>query len=171
MLDLLRRVIFRRRLRPDKVIADTTYGTTENIRAVEEMGIRAYVPLPDWEYQRGYFGPSHSTYDHERHVSVCPQGEVLRHREDRADKHKDCPHGAVSGVRHVSTAEELKGHGQSHAEGRENPAHADDASLAAAASIPPRVGHPRPPPKRRVLYPAHEQERADPEQGTGSARD
>ena len=74
MLDLLRRVVFRRRLRPNKIIADTTYGTIENIRAVEEMGIRAYVPLPDWEHKTDYYGPARFTYDA---VYVCPEGTPL----------------------------------------------------------------------------------------------
>jgi transposase len=52
MLDLLWRVRFRWRLRPRHVTGDTTYGTLANIQAIEEMGIRAYVPLPDWEQQR-----------------------------------------------------------------------------------------------------------------------
>ena len=61
MLDLLRRVMFRWRLRPKRVIADTTYGTIENIRAVEgEEDIRAYVPLPDWEHKTAYFDPTSS---------------------------------------------------------------------------------------------------------------
>jgi len=78
MLDLLRRVIFRRRLRPTRVIADTTYGTIENIRAIEESGIRAYMPLPDWEHQRDYYGPGQFTYDREHDVYVCPQNTPLR---------------------------------------------------------------------------------------------
>jgi len=89
MLDLLRRVRFRRRLRPQRVIADTTYGTIENIRAIEgEEHIRAYVPLPDWEHQTEYYGAAHFTYDAERDRYVCPQGEVLRpsRREWKAEK-------------------------------------------------------------------------------------
>jgi len=49
MLDLLWRVRFRWKLRVRQVTGDTKYGTIPNIRAVEDMGIRAYVPLPDWE--------------------------------------------------------------------------------------------------------------------------
>jgi hypothetical protein len=45
--DLLWRVCFRRRLRPHQVTGDTTYGTIENIVAVEDAGIRAFFPLPD----------------------------------------------------------------------------------------------------------------------------
>jgi hypothetical protein len=36
MLDLLRRVCFRWRLRPRRAVGDTTYGTAENIRALED---------------------------------------------------------------------------------------------------------------------------------------
>jgi transposase len=78
MRDQLRRVIFRWRVRPKRVIADTTYGTIDNIRAVEESGIRAYVPLPDWEHQRPFFGPARFTYDAAQDVYVCPEGTLLR---------------------------------------------------------------------------------------------
>jgi hypothetical protein len=43
--DLLWRVCFRRKLRPGQVTGDTTYGTTENIVALEDVGIRAFFPL------------------------------------------------------------------------------------------------------------------------------
>ncbi len=49
MLDLLWRVCFRWHLRPKQITGDTKYGTIENIVAVEQQGIRAYVPLPNWE--------------------------------------------------------------------------------------------------------------------------
>jgi len=78
MLDLLWHVRFRCKLRPRQVTGDTTDGTLENIQAIEEMGIRAYVPLPDWEQQRPYFGPAKFSYDAERDVYVCPRGEPLR---------------------------------------------------------------------------------------------
>ena len=89
MLDQLRRVIFRWRVRPKRIIADTTYGTIENIRALEgDEGIRAYVPLPDWEHQRAYLGPSHFTYDRERDVYICPESTPLPpyRRELKAEK-------------------------------------------------------------------------------------
>jgi hypothetical protein len=41
MLDLLWRARFRWKLRPGRAVGDTTYGTTENIRALEDAGIRA----------------------------------------------------------------------------------------------------------------------------------
>ncbi|HET8627202.1 MAG TPA: transposase [Thermomicrobiales bacterium] len=77
MLDQLRRVQFRWRLRPARVVADTTYGTAENIAALEEMGLRAYVPLPDWD-RSPYYGPSRFAYDAARDEYRCPQGQPLR---------------------------------------------------------------------------------------------
>lgn len=90
MLDLLRRVRFRWRVKPQRVIADTTYGTADNIRAIEESGIRAYVPLPDWEQRTPYYGASHFTYDAQRDVYLCPQGATLRRRN--ANTTRQCVH-------------------------------------------------------------------------------
>jgi hypothetical protein len=78
MLDLLWHVRFRWKLQPRQVTGDTTYGTLENLRAVEDMGIRAYVPLPDWEQNSPYFGASKFRYDAEHDHDVCPHGQVLR---------------------------------------------------------------------------------------------
>jgi transposase len=78
MLDLLWRARFRWRLRVRQVTGDTKYGTTEIIRAVEEMGIHAYVPLPDWEQNSAYLGTSQFTYDAAHDRYVCPQGQILR---------------------------------------------------------------------------------------------
>jgi hypothetical protein len=51
MLDVLWYVSFRWRVRPRHVTGDTTYGTFENIKPIEDAHIRAYVPLPDWEHK------------------------------------------------------------------------------------------------------------------------
>ncbi len=87
MLDLLRRTIFRWRVKPRRVIADTTYGTAENIREIEESGIRAYVPLPDWEQRTPYYGAARFTYDPEQDVYLCPRGASLpRLREKQTER-------------------------------------------------------------------------------------
>ncbi len=78
MLDLLHRVRFRWKMHPKRVVGDTTYGTVENIRALEDEGIRAYVPLPDFDDRTPYFGASHFAYDPERDEYRCPQGHPLR---------------------------------------------------------------------------------------------
>jgi len=63
------------------VIADTTHGTADNIREVEESGIRAYVPLPDWDRRTPYYGPSLFIYDAERDLYLRPQGATLRRQK------------------------------------------------------------------------------------------
>ena len=77
MLDLIFRTRFRWKLHPRHVTGDTKYGTIENIKALEDAGIRAYVPLPDWEHQRPYFGPAQFTYDAEHDRYICPTGQLL----------------------------------------------------------------------------------------------
>jgi hypothetical protein len=79
-LDQFRRTLFRRKLHPKRVIADTTYGTAEIIGAIESQGIHVYTPLPEWDRPEPYFPTSSFTYDAERDVYVCPQGETLRLR-------------------------------------------------------------------------------------------
>jgi transposase len=84
LLDQLRRVQFRWRLRPEQVVADRVptgrYGTAENIRALEEAGIRAYVPLPNLDDRTPFFGASRFTYDAAADEYRCPQGEPLHRR-------------------------------------------------------------------------------------------
>ncbi len=50
MLDLLWRTCFRWGLRPHHVTGDSIYGSLENIKAVEDAGIRAFVPVRDWTH-------------------------------------------------------------------------------------------------------------------------
>jgi transposase len=77
MLDLLWRVRFRWKLWPRHVTGDTKYGTIQNIKAIEDAGIRAYVPLPDWEHMTPFYGPSKFSYDAEHDQYLCPQGQQL----------------------------------------------------------------------------------------------
>jgi transposase len=88
MLDLAWHVRFRFHVRPHQATGDTTYGTLENITALEREDIYAYLPLPDWEHKTAYYGPRRFTYDAERDVYVCPQGQLLRpyRRELSAEK-------------------------------------------------------------------------------------
>jgi transposase len=80
MLDLLWRVRFRWKLHPRCAVGDTTYGTGENIRAVEEDGIRAYVPLTDFEAGSPFYRHADFTYDPDDDVYTCPRGAILRPR-------------------------------------------------------------------------------------------
>jgi hypothetical protein len=77
MRDLLWRVCFRRKIWPQQVTGDAKYGTTENIVAIEDAGIRAYVPLTDFEHRSALYGRDVFTYDPERDQYSCPQGHLL----------------------------------------------------------------------------------------------
>lgn len=81
--DLLWRVCFRRKLRPGQVTGDTTYGTTENIVALEDAGIRAFFPLPDFDQRTPFIGKGQFTYDAEADAYRCPQGQPLPRRKTK----------------------------------------------------------------------------------------
>jgi hypothetical protein len=58
--------------------ANSTYGTKENIAAVEKASIRAYLSTTDFEKKSPYYGSSKFVYEPERDLYNCPQGESLR---------------------------------------------------------------------------------------------
>ena len=91
MLDLLWRTCFRWKLRPHHVTADGKYGTLENVVALEEAGVRAYVALHESGSRPGYFAKGEFRYDPEADVYSCPAGKLLRplgkkEGEDRSDR-------------------------------------------------------------------------------------
>lgn len=77
-LDLLWWVRGRWKLRPRQITGDTKYGTIENIVAIENEGIRAYVPLSAVGQRAGMFGDHDFRYDAATDVYHCPAGAVLR---------------------------------------------------------------------------------------------
>jgi IS5 family transposase len=77
MLDLLWRTIFRWKARTRRVMGDSTYGTKENIEAVEKAGICAYLSMADFESRSPYYGSSRFVYEPERDLYRCPRGEPL----------------------------------------------------------------------------------------------
>ena len=90
MLDLLWRTCFRWKLRPHHVTAEGKYGTMENVAALEEAGVRAYVALHESGSKPGFFAKGEFRYDPEADVYSCPAGKVLRplgkkDGEDRSD--------------------------------------------------------------------------------------
>ena len=92
MLDLLWRTAFRWGLRPHRVVADGIYGTVENVAAVEEAGVRAYLALHEAGGSPKLFPKAAFVYDAERDLYVCPQGETLRYlstwKAQRARRYK-----------------------------------------------------------------------------------
>jgi transposase len=77
MRDLLWRVCFRRKIWPHHVTGDAKYGTTENIVAIEDAGIRAYVPLTDFAHRTDFYGQDDFVFDPERDEYRCPEGHPL----------------------------------------------------------------------------------------------
>jgi transposase len=78
MLDLLWHTAFRWKLRPHHITGDGKYGTIENISAVENSGIRAYLGLHEAGGRVGFFRKSEFAYDAEKDLYICPAGETLR---------------------------------------------------------------------------------------------
>ena len=78
MRDLLWRVCFRRKIWPHHVTGDAKYGTTENIVAIEDAGIRAYLPLTDFAHRTDFYGQDDFVFDPERDEYRCPEGHPLR---------------------------------------------------------------------------------------------
>ena len=57
MQEMLFRSIFRWRLSPRSVTGDATYGTRENITAIEKAGVRAYTALSPSKANAPPFSP------------------------------------------------------------------------------------------------------------------
>src|SRR5262245_21596737 len=77
ILDLAWRTCFRWHLRPLQVTGDTAYGTVEILTAFETAGIRAYMPLPNWEEQYAVWSANHFEYEPDADQYRCPQGTIL----------------------------------------------------------------------------------------------
>ncbi len=83
MLDLVFRTRFRWKLWPRQATGDTTYGTVDNIVALEHEHMRAYVPLPDFDQRTPFYGQREFQYDPEQDAYTCPNGAFLRLEKHR----------------------------------------------------------------------------------------
>jgi hypothetical protein len=97
MLDLIFCTCFRWKLRPRQVTGDAKYGTEDNIVALEDQRIRAYMALPHLDQRTEFFAPSRFRYDAERDVYVCPAGKEL---------HLDQPHSTERSLRYRAPAKD-----------------------------------------------------------------
>jgi hypothetical protein len=86
MLDLVFRTRFRWKLWPRQATGDTTYGTVDNIVALEHEHIRAYVPLPDFDQRTPFYGQQEFQYDPDQDAYTCPNGALLRLEAHRYTK-------------------------------------------------------------------------------------
>ncbi len=74
---------------PERLAADTAYGSAENLAwLVHERGIEPHIPVFDKDRTDGSFARSDFAYDHDRDVYICPGGKELRQywQEGRAAK-------------------------------------------------------------------------------------
>jgi len=125
MRDLLWRVRFRRKVRPCQVTGDTTYGTVENIVAIEDEGIRAYVPLPDFDARTPFFGKGDFAYDVEIDAYRCPGGQMLRPRKHKPSESVRIYQAPAA----ACTVCPLKSQCTTSRRGRRVARHVDEASL------------------------------------------
>ena len=92
MLDLLWRTRFRWKLWPRQVSGDKKYGTEDNLVAIEEQGIRAYIPIPDMDHRTAFFSGDQFRYEAQRDVYVCPAGKELHlapwHSTERSRRYR-----------------------------------------------------------------------------------
>ena len=77
MLDMARWVRFRWQVNPKIAVADTTYGTVANIVGLEQDGIAAYLPTPDFSQRNGLYPAELFHYDPERDLFICPEGQEV----------------------------------------------------------------------------------------------
>lgn len=77
-LDLLWRTRFRWKLRPLQVTGDSKYGTAENVVAIENQRVRAYVPLSEAGRRPGLFADTDFVYDARDDTYRCPGEQTLR---------------------------------------------------------------------------------------------
>src|SRR5260370_23746921 len=97
MLDLVFRTRFRWKLLLRQVTGDSKYGTEDNIVAIEDQRIPAYVPLPDNDHRTAFFSADRFRYEAERDVYLCPAGKEL---------HLDQPHSTERSLRYRARAKD-----------------------------------------------------------------
>ena len=125
-LDLLWRARFRWKLRPRQVTGDSKYGTVDNVVAIEDQGVHAYVPLSEAGRRPGLFADTDFAYDAAADAYRCPGEQTLRFisRCERTQRFVyEAPAAACRGCA-------LKAQCTTSARGRRVGRHFDEAYLA-----------------------------------------
>jgi hypothetical protein len=66
-------------LKPNRLAADTAYGTGKFLGWLVGTGITPHIPVKDMsDREDGTFSQSDFTFDRERNVYVCPTGKLLK---------------------------------------------------------------------------------------------
>jgi len=79
-LDLLDRAQFRFHLHVKRAVADSKYAAFENLRELEQRGIRASVPIVEYRKNGRFFRQQDFTCDPESDSYRCPHREMLPYR-------------------------------------------------------------------------------------------
>jgi transposase len=75
---MIKRTEERLGLKPDRLAADTAYGTGKFLGWVIETGITPHIPVWDKSAREdGTFSRADFTFDKERNVYICPEGKLL----------------------------------------------------------------------------------------------
>jgi len=76
-------------LKPDRLVADTAYGTGKFLGWLVGTGITPHIPVKDMSQRDdGTLSSSDFTFDHERNVYVCPADKLLRTTGNVGADHK-----------------------------------------------------------------------------------
>ena len=125
---------------------DKKYGTEENLVAIEDQGIRAYIPIPDMDHRTEFLSAQEFTYEAERDVYVCPTGKELRF---------DRPHSTERQLRYRARARDcnhcpLKAQCTTSKQGRSLCRSVDEASLERVRAYQPTAAYKKALRKRQV---------------------
>jgi transposase len=77
ILDMERWARFRWGISPSIAVGDRKYGTIPNIVGLEQDGMKAYTPAPDFSQRNKFYSYEHFRYDAERDLFICPQDHEI----------------------------------------------------------------------------------------------
>lgn len=78
-VSMVERVITRFGLKPERIAADTAYGSSKTLKSLTDLGLEPHIPV--WDKSRrgdGTLERADFCYDEERDVYICPQGKILK---------------------------------------------------------------------------------------------
>ena len=76
---MIKRTEERLGLKPERLAADTAYGTGKFLNWVIGAGITPHIPVWDMsKREEGILSRADFTFDAERNLYICPQGKLLR---------------------------------------------------------------------------------------------
>jgi hypothetical protein len=86
---MLDRIEKRHGIKPERLAADTAYGTGPFLAWLNQRQVTPHIPVRDYQHVSGLLPRAAFTFDSERNVFICPQGKILKYRTAR---HKEKIH-------------------------------------------------------------------------------